>query len=92
MPINKDEITKEMLEKAMQCKTAEELMAFAKAEGIELSIEEAEAYLSELEDFELDGEHLRDRRHCKARNKTLILQSNLFDSRGSLTNFRGCFL
>ena len=58
MPINKNEITKEMLEKAMQCKTAEELMAFAKAEGIELSIEEAEAYLSELEDFELDGEHL----------------------------------
>ena len=59
MPINKNEITKEMLEKAMQCKTAEELMAFAKAEGIELSIEEAEAYLSELEDFELDGEHLK---------------------------------
>ena len=43
MPINKDELTKEMLEKAMQCKTAEELMA----------------YLSELEDFELDGEHLK---------------------------------
>ena len=27
MPINKKEITKEMLEKAMQCKTAEDLMA-----------------------------------------------------------------
>ena len=59
MPINKDELTKEMIEKAMQCKTAEELMAFAKDEGIELSMEEAEAYLSELEDFELDGEHLK---------------------------------
>ena len=59
MPINKNKITKEMLEKAMQCKTAEELMAFAKDEGIELSMEEAEAYLSELEDFELDGEHLK---------------------------------
>ena len=59
MPINKNEITKEMLAKAMKCETAEELMAFAKAEGIELSIEEAEAYLSELEDFELDGEHLK---------------------------------
>ena len=59
MPINKDEITKEMLEKAMQCETAEELMAFAKAQGIELSMEESEAYLSELEDFELDGEHLK---------------------------------
>ena len=59
MPINKDELTKEMIEKAMQCTTAEELMAFAKDEGIELSMEEAEAYLSELEDFELDGEHLK---------------------------------
>ena len=27
MAINKNEITKEMLEKAMQCKTADELMA-----------------------------------------------------------------
>ena len=26
MPVNKNEITKEMLEKAMQCKTAEELI------------------------------------------------------------------
>ena len=31
MPINKNEITKEMLEKAMQCKDADELMAVAKA-------------------------------------------------------------
>lgn len=29
-------------------------MALAKAEGIELTKEEAEAYLAELEDFELD--------------------------------------
>ena len=57
MPINKNEITKEMLEKAMQCKTAEELMAFAKAEGIELTKEEAEAYLEELSECELkDGD------------------------------------
>ena len=33
MPINKNELTKEMIEKAMQCKSAEELMAMAKAEG-----------------------------------------------------------
>ena len=37
MPINKNEITKEMIEKAMQCKTADELIALAKAEGIELT-------------------------------------------------------
>ena len=37
MPINKKEITKEMLEKAMQCKTAEDLMALAKAEGVAIT-------------------------------------------------------
>ena len=29
-------------------------MALAKAEGVELTKEEAEAYMAELEDFELD--------------------------------------
>ena len=37
MPINKNEITKEMFEKAMQCNTAEDLIALAKTEGVELS-------------------------------------------------------
>ena len=59
MPINKDEITKEMLEKAMQCETAEELMALAKTNGYELTKEEAEAYLDEMDDYELDEEALR---------------------------------
>ena len=36
MPINKDELTKEMIEKAMQCKTAEELIALAKTGGYDL--------------------------------------------------------
>ena len=58
MPINKKELTKEMLEKAMQCKTAEELIALAKAEGVEITKEEAEAYLAELTDIELDNETL----------------------------------
>jgi predicted DNA-binding protein len=48
-----------MLEKALQVKTAEELMALAKAEGIELTKEEAEAYMVELSDFELDEEKLK---------------------------------
>ena len=57
MPINKKEITKEMIAKAMQCETAEELMAYAKTEGVEISKEEAEAYLAELSEFELkDGD------------------------------------
>jgi hypothetical protein len=58
VPVNKNELTKEMLEKAMQCETAEDLMALAKAEGMELSKEEAEAYLDKLEDIELDGAFL----------------------------------
>ena len=44
MPIDKNEITKEMLEKAMQCNTVEELIAYAKTEGVDLTKEEAEAY------------------------------------------------
>ena len=54
MSNNKNELTKEMIAKAMSCETAEELMVLAKAEGIELTKEEAEAYMAELEDFELD--------------------------------------
>ena len=37
MPINKNEVTKEMILKAMQCKDAEELIALAKTGGIELT-------------------------------------------------------
>ena len=59
MPINKSELTKEQIAKAMSCKTAEELMELAKAEGIELTKEEAEAYMAELEDFELDEATLK---------------------------------
>ena len=40
--INENELTKEQIEKAMTCKTAEELMAAAKAEGIELTRDEAD--------------------------------------------------
>ena len=58
MPIDKSKLTKEMIEKAAQCETAEELIALAKTEGIEITKEEAEAYLEELENFELDAEEL----------------------------------
>lgn len=37
MPINKDELTKELVEKAMQCRSADELMALAKTGGFELT-------------------------------------------------------
>ena len=59
MSINRNEITKEMLMKAMKCKDAEELMALAKTGGIELTGEEAKAYMAELTDFELDADTLK---------------------------------
>ena len=37
MPIDKTKITKEMMEKAEQCKTADDLVALAKANGITLT-------------------------------------------------------
>ena len=59
MPINKNELTKEMLVKAMQCETADELIALAKTGGYELTKEEAEAYMAEMEDVELDSDALK---------------------------------
>ena len=59
MSINKNELTKEQIAKAMSCETAEELMAVAKAEGYELTKDEAKAYLAELTDFELDEAMLK---------------------------------
>ena len=59
MSDNKIVVTKEQIEKAMACETVEELMALAKEVGIELTKEEAEAYMAELEDFELDGDTLK---------------------------------
>lgn len=57
--INKNELTKEQIEKAMVCKTADELIAAAKAEGVELTKDEAEAYIAEMADYELDDETLK---------------------------------
>lgn len=74
MPINKKEITKKMVIKAMQCKTAEELMELAKAEGFGITKKEAEAYMADLADVELDGKELKSIaggycwHHCDADN------------------------
>ena len=59
MPINKNELTKEMIAKAMQCETADDLVALAKSEGIEITKVEAEAYLAEMDDVELDSDTLK---------------------------------
>ena len=59
MPINKKELTKAQIMKAMQCKTADELIALAKSGGYEITKAEAEAYMAELVDYDLDGEKLQ---------------------------------
>ena len=59
MPVNKKEISKEMVMKAMQCKNADELMALAKANGCDITKDEAEAYMAELADYDLDEEKLQ---------------------------------
>ena len=56
--VNVNELTKEQIEKAMGCKTADELMAAAKAEGFDLTKDEADAYMAEMADLELDEEAL----------------------------------
>ena len=56
--INKNELTKEQIEKAMKCKDADELMKLAKAEGYEMMQDEADAYMAEMADLELDEEAL----------------------------------
>ncbi len=58
MPIDKTKITKEMISKAAKCETADELITLAKAEGMEITKAEAESYLAELSDYELDSKAL----------------------------------
>ena len=59
MSINRNEITKEMLEKAIQCETPEELVELAKTNGIEITAEEANAYMDELSEHELEAGELK---------------------------------
>ena len=59
MAVNRKEITNEQIMKAAQCKTADELTALAKAEGFAITKEEAEAYMAEMDDMELDEQVLR---------------------------------
>ena len=57
--INVNELTKEQIEKAMVCETADELMELAGRAGLELTRDEAEAYLAETADVELTDAELK---------------------------------
>ena len=52
-------LSEEVIAKAMQCETPEQLVELAKSEGYDLTKEEAQAYLSEMDDFELDHQQLK---------------------------------
>ena len=52
------EISEELIRKAQECNSAEELGQLAKENGIEMTAEEAEAFIEETEDVELDAEAL----------------------------------
>ena len=58
--LNVNDLTKEQIAMAMKCETPEELVELAKANKIEITMEEAKAYLEELQDCELDIEELQD--------------------------------
>ena len=46
-------MTKEVLAKAMDCKTPEEVAALAKENGVELTLDEAKKCLDNLENFDV---------------------------------------
>ncbi len=50
--------TKEQIRKAMACKTADELLALAKSEGVALTREQAEEYIAQMGDRELTDKEL----------------------------------
>ncbi|MBR3672223.1 MAG: hypothetical protein IKN68_06305 [Spirochaetia bacterium] len=56
--LNLNSLTKEQIALASKCQTPEKLIELAKEAGIELTKEEAQAYLDELENMELDKETL----------------------------------
>ena len=55
----KANLSEEVIAKAMQCETPEQLIELAKSEGIDLTLDEAQAYLAEMDDVELDRTQLK---------------------------------
>ena len=56
---NGKEISRELIAKGMMCETPEDLVKLAKENDIEMTKEEAEAYLAEMDDFNLDSAQLK---------------------------------
>ena len=60
MKIDGNVISKQVQAKAMTCDTPEELVKLAKENGVELTVEQAEAYIAEIEDIDLDSAQLKE--------------------------------
>ena len=54
--LKREELTKDMVKQALKCKDTDELLGLAKSQDYEMTREEAEAYMAEINDFELDDE------------------------------------
>ena len=57
MEFDGKEFSRKLIARAMQCETIEELIVLAKENGAELTEEQAQAYLDEFEDFDLDSKN-----------------------------------
>ena len=54
--LKREDLTKEMVKQALKCRDADELLTLAKGEGYDMTKDEAEAYMAEIADFQLDDE------------------------------------
>ena len=52
-------ISREVLEKLAKCQSEEEVIALAKENGVEMTAEQAKAFMGEVENFELNEEDLK---------------------------------
>ncbi len=59
MKIDGKEISKEVLAQAINCDTPEELMELAKKSGLDITKQEAEAFLSEMDEMDLTHDQLQ---------------------------------
>ena len=57
--LKREDLTKEMIKQAIRCRDADELLTLAKAEGYAMTKDEAEAYMAEMADFQLNDEAMR---------------------------------
>ena len=81
------EISKELMEKAEKCQTADELIALAKENDIGLTVDEAQAFLDENADIELDEEQIDQAAGGGGGGKTTVGQCSKYKPRVKKTSW-----